>query len=217
MSHDKQYPLTETKRKELRSKGIVPYSTISVRTLFLACLFAISGLLFVQLPGNFFLNQSYTFPEMSPDIDVFNSLVFYMLSGCILGFSLVLLLGFIQTNFLILPYRKYKSGIKVQQKRLTLNKQFQATFITMLLASILGIITALFLHQFFNTFLKLEPQPASIYFFYILRVLSFEFFLYGLSLFLVFLAVLAFIYKRVRFLEEHKMSRVELLEEMRDS
>jgi flagellar biosynthesis protein FlhB len=217
MSEDKQYPLTETKRKELRKQGIVPYSFISSRTFTLAVLFALSGYAWNSLFESMLSNKTETSLINFMSEVTFDKGIGLLISYSLLFFTLVILAGLVQTTFLFLPYNKYKNGI-----RYTLRKH-KAVSITRNILSLVSIIIIpiifvyITIKQFHYHFMNLEPQATPVHLIYLIKVASIGPLLFGISAFLFFVAVISYIYSRIRFFEHHKMSKNELTEEMKDS
>jgi flagellar biosynthesis protein FlhB len=216
MSEDKKYPLTELKRKELRRKGIIPYSPLSLRSLLIGIFLIATG--FAYTDGvTFKFDQNYLREDPDQYASLFYRTAFYLLAFSLTGFFATFISALIQTSFLFIPFGKYPDGVRAQSSNISISKVFKFSIFLLTILSLLGVLLGFFYSIFRKEYIRGISEDTSLQFFYLLRITSFSQILYITGFMFLLVSTIAFIYSKLAFFDVHKMSKSEILEEMTDS
>jgi flagellar biosynthesis protein FlhB len=217
MSDGKIFPMTENRRKSLRQKGITPYSPASIRAGTLALLCMLGGTLYKKIMLYLHSPDSTVLHDSIATIDFFYHIISYTMLIACMGVCCFIIMGGIQTSFLVLPFRKYPEGVYIKTQKKSLKSLLKTFALLSITAAILGKLVFSFLSDFNTTFTSLVHQIELIHVLYLFRILPIDTILYASGVFLLFTALLVHIHTRATFLERNKMTRGELFEEMNDS
>jgi flagellar biosynthesis protein FlhB len=216
MSEDKKYPLTELKRKNLRCKGIIPYSTISLRASLIS-IFLMASAFAYSRETTFIFDQEYVKSNLDQYTKLFYNFVIYLLAFSFFGFVSTFISGLLQTSFLFIPFSRYPEGIRIQSSIITISKvlKFFIFFVSILV--LLSFVLGFFYSIFKKEFIRSISEDTSLQFFYLMRITSFSQILYILAFIFILISIMTSIYSKLSFLDAHKMGKSEILEEMEDS
>lgn len=217
MSNDKQYPLTESKKKALRSQGIVPYSRFSVRAFFLAIV-CFLGAKYHSKFADHLLDHSFksTFHSLDANNTIYY-VVKFMITSSIFGFSLILFLGFLNTAFLFLPYNKHPEGVRSKIKTNSLTTKIKNSILLLLFFLLLLIAAAVTLTISKALFSNSNLEISSLQAIYLIKVIPFSLFLNSVGLLLLLTSLISYVYVKLNFYSLHKMTREELIQEGRET
>jgi flagellar biosynthesis protein FlhB len=207
MNQEKKYSPTAYKLSELKKKGVVPFSKVGLKCLNLSALML--SINFIILPSNFNYSFIESFNSEINDVsfltkEIFLGLKAILLIGGIL--SLTSIIGrYLQTEILFMPLSQSSKGI--------LKKAKYSSYKYNLTISLLKCITTIgglfliliYLHSKIFT----NQEPISIKF--IQNILNLN------SAFLITSAIFFITKAKSDFFEEHKMTKQELIQEMKET
>ncbi|HMO16805.1 MAG TPA: EscU/YscU/HrcU family type III secretion system export apparatus switch protein [Oligoflexia bacterium] len=218
MVDNKQYPISKHKEKELRKKGIVPFSRFFIPASLLTILFTLTTISIdnqTNLENASILLSEYLKSEnvFNPDNNAIPG--FYLIITCTLIFLFIsVLLGLLQTGFLLLTPGRYPEGIKRNNKRITLYLYGTRLITITVLISCIGSL----LYSGYNNWVLYNLELAHInyknlgFYYSEIRTILYD---TSFSLMLIFLivSIIILIISKLAYLNTHRMSRDEILSE----
>lgn len=215
MSDDKQYPLSENKKKELRKRGVVPFSPLVIPAALVAGVYFLlsesmeSGNLTTGFSK--FLFEHYF--ELNP-YEILLLIKNYLLK--LSFYSIVLLfvslgLGLLQTAFLFLPMGRYPEGVRLTGRKKNISTIYTQSIGASTMIILMGALVFFTLRA--ELILSNTPIADDLPSFMANKFHGFISLLNTLPAFLVTISVLAFISSKIRYYTQHKMSRDEILAE----
>lgn len=207
MSLDKQYPLSETKRKELRREGVVPYSAIATRSFLISFL----SFSFLYLFNGTTLEGFKLLPSLDPlpFIELSNLLVYLSLATIIF----IIIMQFFQTSFLLLSFRKHPKGIRNQERKKKAGRIFYRIIIGILTSSFIILFLYHLITDWSDGYKRITEHGDMTSIRELISSIPFEQFGYFISITFLTLGIISYITARINFLEHHRMSKNEIIEE----
>lgn len=167
MSEDKKYPLTELKRKDLRNKGIIAYSPLSLRSLLIGIVLMAGG--FAYANGiTFVFDQNYLKGDLDQRADLFYKIILYFLAFSVTGFFVTFISALFQTSFLFIPFRRYPEGVRAQSSKITISKVLKFFIFLLTILTLMSLLLGFFYSIFKKEYLRGISEDTSLQFFYLI-------------------------------------------------
>lgn len=216
---DKIYPATPYKLKNLREKGEIAYSSIAQKAL--NCIITI-GCCYLFLPNiskGCFSLPTHTTVSSLEIAELFKpslTLIYYLLKVSFGIFFCSLITRIIHTGFLFVPLGRYPIGILNNSQNTTiLNtikiQSVQIIIILTTLAFLYFSYSYFFETQIFSEINKSNTDSLKILTLIILKYLTI------MVIFLLFLAILLVVKERYVFLDQQRMTKGEILIEIKET